>query len=105
MAWMKSQSRMPALLGTGLFLALLPGCHSPEDLRGSWPHRQPPDSTSVAYRPTYSIPGTKPLYLSNYAGDDFTPMRPRRARTGSVAPIAADSPPGVTVSQGSWDSD
>ena len=105
MAWMKSQSRRPALLGIGISLILLAGCHSPGGVQWPWPHRPPPDSTNVAYRPTYAIPGTKPLYLSNYAGDDFSPMRPRRTRTGIVAPVAANSPPGVTVNQGSWDSD
>jgi hypothetical protein len=105
MAWMKSQSRMPRLLGIGSFLILLPGCHSPESVQAPWLHRQPPESTNVAYRPIYSISGTKPLYLSNYAGDDFSPMRPRRRQTGSVAPTAADSSPSVTVSHGSWDGD
>ena len=106
MAWMKSRSRMPALVGIGIFLSLLPGCQSPGGVQGWWPHRQPPDNPSYsAARPTYSDPRTKPLYLSNYAGDDFSPTRPRRMRTGSVAPIAADSPPSLTVSQGSWDSE
>jgi hypothetical protein len=92
MAWMKSRSPVPVFLVIGTVLALLPGCRSP-------------DSTNVAYKPTYAIPGTKPLYLSNYAGDDQSPMRPRRTGNLGVAPIAADSPPGVTVSQGSWDGD
>ena len=94
MAWMKSQWRMPALLGVGIFPILLSGCQTPAGGPGGWFHRQPVDaSTYSAARPTYTLPGTKPLYLSNYAGDDFSPMRPRRTRTGIVAPAAADSPP------------
>jgi hypothetical protein len=32
-----------------------------------------PDAPYVVQRPTYAIPGTRPLYLSGYAGANYRP--------------------------------
>lgn len=105
MTRMKSRSRRLALVWIGLAMALLPGCQSPGGIQWPWLRNQPPDASYQAARPTYAIPGTKPLYLNNYAGDDHTPMRPRRRDNSGVAPIAVDNPPGLTVNQGPWNGD
>ena len=90
----------------GIFLIGLPACQSPEGRPGGWFQRQPVDSSSVAYRPIFSwLAQRKPLYLSNYAGDDFGPMRPRRNGVNVPAIVPADAPPRVTIQQGSWDSE
>ncbi|MGP0063935.1 MAG: hypothetical protein ACLQGP_10110 [Isosphaeraceae bacterium] len=104
MTWMKSWSRLPGFLGIGLVLGLQSGCQTPDGQRW-WPLGPRPELPYQAYRPTYAIPNTKPLYLSNYAGDDHSPMRPRRRTSTNAAPIAGDAPVGVTVDHGSWDSE
>jgi hypothetical protein len=105
MAWMKSRSRVPAMLGIGLALILLAGCQSPGSVQWPWLNRQGREASYEAYRPTYTLPGTKPLYLSNYAGDDYGPNRPRRRGNGVVTPNGEEMPPSVTVNHGSWDSE
>lgn len=103
MAWMKSRLRRPLILGMGLCLIALTGCRSPEGLQWGWPRQQGADGSYVVNRPSYSEPGTKNLYISTYAGDDHTPMRPRRRQVDGANAIPADSPANVTVNQGSWD--
>ena len=51
------------LIGLAFLLAAIaPGC--------AWDRvdRCRPDATNVVQRPTYSVEGTKPLYLGGYAG-------------------------------------
>jgi hypothetical protein len=42
---------------------------------------QPQARPYVVYRPAYPIPGTKPLYLSNYAGANYPSRAPGAALT------------------------
>jgi hypothetical protein len=101
--------RLPRLVHgfiLGLFLIALPACHSPEGRPGGWFPQQPGDSSNLVYRPIFSLLERKePLYLSNYAGDDEGPTRPRRLRAVGPAMLPADSPPSVTLQQGTWDSE
>ena len=92
-------------LAIGLLGFSIPACHSPGG--GHWGWRQPPDSGNVAYRPVYEQPGTRPLFLSGYAGVDYGPLRPRRARLLDLGagPGAAPNPLGPTINQGSWETD
>ncbi len=101
----KWQPRLARWVVIGVFLIGLPACQSPDGGQGGWPRRQPADSSNLTYRPIFHLPQAKPLYLSNYAGDDFGPMRPRRNSSGGPGVVPTDSPPSVTVQQGSWDSE
>jgi hypothetical protein len=42
---------------------------------------QPQVKPYYAYRPVYAVPGTRPLYLSNYAGANYPSLRPDAAVT------------------------
>jgi hypothetical protein len=92
-----------AFLWIGLLWFSIPACHSPGG--GHWGWRQPPDSTNVAYRPAYPPPGTKPLYVSGYAGVEYEPLRPRRPRLSPLGPGPAPNPPGLTINQGTWETE
>jgi hypothetical protein len=48
------------------------GCASDRSSLESSPHRRP-DISNVVQRPTYEVEGTKPLYLSGYAGANYRP--------------------------------
>jgi hypothetical protein len=100
----KLQPHLVRFLGIGMVLILLPACQSSGE-RGPWIHHQPPDSSNVVLRPSYEVPGTKPLYLSGYAGSNYGTIRPRRPATSSLAPILPAAPPGVTINQGTWDTE
>jgi hypothetical protein len=105
---MNRRKRQPQLghwIGLGVLLLALPACQSLDG--GSWcgVGRPPADSSNVTYRPIFSFLPTKTFYLSNYAGDDPVPKRPRRNPTGVPVMVPADSPPNVTVQQGTWDSE
>jgi hypothetical protein len=90
----------------GLFAIGLPACRSPEGRPGGWLQQQPGDSSNLVYRPIFSfLERERPFYLSNYAGDDQGPTRPRRVPMGGPAMVPADSPPNVTLHHGSWDSE
>ena len=64
-------------------LALLPACSA-----SAGAHRErancPPGSNNIVYRPAYPALRSKPLYLSNYAGVVYPPLRRR-------APLEATS--------------
>ena len=100
-------ARGVGVLVMGLLGFSIPACHSPGG--GHWGWRQPPDSTNVAYRPAYERPGTKPLYLDGYAGADYGPLRPRRPRARDLGlgldPNPNPNPPGLTINQGSWETE
>jgi hypothetical protein len=98
-------SRLVRSLGIGTLMLLLPACQSPGERRWQWGWRQPPGSSNIAYRPAYEWPGTKRLYLSGYAGVDYSPNRPRRRDRDGLAPIPAANPPGVTIDQGTWETE
>ena len=57
-------------------LAILPACSATAGA-----HRErancPPDSGNIVYRPAYPALRSKPLYLSNYAGVVYPPIRRR----------------------------
>lgn len=103
MVSMKPLSRLTCWVGMSVLLIGLPACQSPDGGPWGWARRQPIDSSNLTYRPIFQLPRTKPLYLSNYAGDDFSPTRPRRTPSGGSLVVPADSPPSVTVQQGTWD--
>jgi hypothetical protein len=98
----KTQPNLVRLLAIGLLLALLPACQSPGWHPFGW-RSAPPGSTNVVMRPAYPWPETKPLYLSGYAGTDYSEMIPRRAVVTGVAPAAAASPGPVSIEHGAWD--
>jgi hypothetical protein len=100
----KRQPRWVHLIGITALLTLLPGCQSPGPGQGSWVHHGTPGSSNVVYRPSYELPGTKPLYLSGYAGANYGPVF-RRVPAGSLAPAPAANSPGVAINQGTWDTE
>jgi hypothetical protein len=96
------QPNLGRLLGISVLLIVLPACQSPGG-HGSWFHRQPPGSSNVVMRPTYPIEGTKPLYISGYAGANYGTLFSRRLPAGNPAPMPVANPPGLTINQGDWD--
>jgi hypothetical protein len=94
------RARGVSFLVLGLLWFSIPACHSPGG--GHWGWREPPDSRNVAYRPAYELPGTRPVYLGGYAGADYGPLRPRRPRAGDRGPGLDPNPLGLTINQGSW---
>lgn len=70
---MRRMVRMNGLLAA-LVVCLLPGCQSGPG-RGAQSTQPPgaPGSDHVVYRPSYAIPGTRPLYLKGYAGAGYAP--------------------------------
>ncbi len=102
----KRPLRLSRWVVLGVFLIALPACQSPDGRLGGWFQRPPADSTNLAYRPIFSwLEQKRPLYLSNYAGDDFGPMRPRRNPAGVPVIVPPEAPPQVTIQQGTWDSE
>jgi hypothetical protein len=95
---LSSERRRPALIaGLFLVLAAVPACNASA---GHALLRKPGQggvavspSPYVAYRPAYEVPGTKPLYLSSYAGSNYPSVAPGavvtptafRAMTGKPA--------------------
>jgi hypothetical protein len=98
----KTQPNPVRLLAIGLLLAVLPACQSPGWHPFGW-RSAPPGSSNVVLRPAYPWPETKPLYLSGYAGTDYSEMIPRRAVGTGVAPATATSAGAVSIEHGAWD--
>jgi hypothetical protein len=82
-------NRLATIVSLSLVLAVLPACSASAG-HGFFRRPQgdalvvtPPAATQpyVAYRPVYPLPGTKPLYLSNYAGSNYPSIAPGAALT------------------------
>ena len=97
----RPQAGRVRVLAIGLLGFAIPACHSPGG--GHWGWRQPPDSTNIAYRPPYQAPGTRPLFVSGFAGTDYGPLRPRRPRLSPLGPGPDPNSPGLTINQGTWE--
>lgn len=79
----ETTSRLTAILSLSLLLAVVPACSaSAGHGRGLGLLRRPAgnavvvtpgpqDQPYVSYRPVYPVPGTKPLFLNNYAGANY----------------------------------
>jgi hypothetical protein len=97
MVAMRVQPRLLGFLGIGFLMILLPACHSPGGIRGP--------SSNVVYRPANEGPGTKPLYVSGYAGANYGSLNPRRPLVTTPAPVQYVGSPSLTIKEGTWDPD
>jgi hypothetical protein len=77
-------SRLTAVVSLSLVLAVVPACTASA---GHGLFRRPAGNTVVvapqpqaapyvAYRPVFPVPGTKPLFLNNYAGANYPSVAP-----------------------------
>jgi hypothetical protein len=98
-------SKVARWVGMSVLVVSLPACQSLGWHHNRWTQPESADSSNVVYRPAYELPGTKPLFVSGYAGNDYGPMRPRRGRWGGPAPLPSAEVPGITAVQGSWDTE
>jgi hypothetical protein len=108
---MKTEARRISFLAIVVSLVILPACHSAGD-PAPWTQTQPGGSSNVSYRPIFPLPRERVFYPSTYAAYDFGPTRPRKRAQNcpvpsytapATAPAPPTTPPQVTVSQGTWE--
>jgi hypothetical protein len=92
----QSRNRLAAIVCLSLLLSVVPACNASA---GHGFLRRPaegpvvvPPPPYVAYRPTFPVPGSKPFFLSSYAGSYYPSNVPGAALTPTDFRILTGKP-------------